>query len=82
MAAPFIGVNIIGKRQEVAAVVIRVLQGDFHGNPVMRPFNVNRRIKQGIVPFIQVFNVVTNPPFIVERFLGWHFGPAVFDRDL
>ena len=66
MCPTFVGVDVVGKSQQLTRKAIRVLQGDFNGDTVLLAFNVNGFWQQRFLPLVEEFNVVAQTAFVVE----------------
>ncbi|MNN03853.1 hypothetical protein D3C81_1165610 [compost metagenome] len=66
MGPTFMGMNIIGKRQNILCIALIVLQSNFNLNHVTGTFNINWLLVQDFLVPVQEFNVLHDAAFKVE----------------
>ncbi|MNE96413.1 hypothetical protein D3C80_1946150 [compost metagenome] len=67
MGPTFMGMNIIGKRQNILCIALIVLQSNFDLNHVTSAFNINRLFVQYFLIPIQESDILHDAAFKVER---------------
>ena len=67
MRAAFVSVNVIGKRQQRAVIVIRILQRDFNRNAFILTFHINRFLQQVFFLLRQEINIRFQAAFIMKH---------------